>query len=100
MSGRDEYTTVVKGESQPDDGLRVEIAVEPRDWWSNLQDGDCPDCGGRWVWFEAGYVPGTRKCIECGSLFTVLGAQYDEDRGESAKARGVAVLRRERFYSP
>ncbi len=23
----------------------------------------CPDCGGDLVWWEAGYVPGTRNCV-------------------------------------
>lgn len=39
--------------------------------WDENQTGECPDCGGVWVWFEAGNVPGTRKCLACGSYFSV-----------------------------
>lgn len=115
------YLTQIKGERREDDGLRLEIPVDADDFWKNLQSGTCPDCGGTWVWWEAGYVPGTRKCLGqpvgfahnptepdpipqfdqeggCGSFFTVLGARYDEDDGLDARARSVAVLRRERFY--
>lgn len=58
-----EYSVTIKGETAEDDGLRVEIPVWADDWWGNLQVGRCPDCGGDWVWYEAGYVPGTRKCL-------------------------------------
>jgi len=30
----------------------------------------CPDCGGSLVWREEEYVPGTRACTRCGSLFS------------------------------
>ena len=30
-----------------------------------------PDCKGDLEWFEAGYVPGTRRCSTCCSLFSV-----------------------------
>lgn len=115
------YCVVTRGERRADDGFRAEILVDPDDWWKNLQSGECPDCGGTWVHWEAGYVPGTRRCVGqptgyvtnptmsdpmpefdpaggCGSMFTVLGARYDDDGGDDAKRRGVAVLRRERFY--
>ena len=57
-------------------------------WW-DVPLPPCPDCGGDLVWWEAGYVPGTRRCLGaplrvgpdgegvydveggCGSLFTV-----------------------------
>jgi len=116
-----EYLVRLKDEETEDDNLRVEIPLDVDDFWRNLQSGTCPDCGGTWVWWEAGYVPGTRKCVGrpvgfchnptapdpipqfdidggCGSFFTVLGEQYDEDDGADAKARSVGVLRRERFY--
>jgi len=31
-------------------------------WWEILLP-PCPKCGGDLVWYEAGYVPGTRKCM-------------------------------------
>lgn len=33
-----------------------------RAWWE-VPLPACPDCGGDLVWYEAGYVPGTRKCM-------------------------------------
>lgn len=32
----------------------------------------CPDCGGTVVWNEAGHVPGSRVCRDCGSQFADL----------------------------
>lgn len=92
------YQVCIQDKHTDDDGLRVEIPLDPHDYWANLQAGKCPDCGHQWVWAEAGWVPGTRQCQDCGSLYTVLGARYDEDDGKSAQARKVAVLRRERLY--
>lgn len=67
----------------------VEIDMGPvtGTWW-DVPLPPCPDCGGAVVWYEAGYVPGTRKCVgqpireengqkvyseaqSCGSLFSV-----------------------------
>lgn len=31
----------------------------------------CPDCGGEIVWAENGYVPGTRECTKCHSIFAI-----------------------------
>jgi hypothetical protein len=31
-------------------------------WWE-VPLPSCPECGGDIIWFEAGYVPGTRKCM-------------------------------------
>ena len=31
-------------------------------WW-DVPLPQCPDCGDDVVWYEAGYVPGTRKCV-------------------------------------
>jgi hypothetical protein len=92
------YTVKIRDEHTQDDGLRVEIPVS-EDYWANLQTGACPDCDGKWVWAENGGVPGTRKCHDCGSVFTVLGARYDGSAAEKAASqRGVAILRRERYY--
>ena len=41
-----------------------------RAWWE-VPLPPCPDCKGSLVWAEAGYVPGTRQCSECSSLFSV-----------------------------
>lgn len=62
-------------------------APAPCAWW-DVPLPPCPDCGGELVWFEAGYVPGTRRCMGppvggtddapsyeldggCGSMFSV-----------------------------
>ena len=36
--------------------------VGDRAWWE-VPLPPCPKCGGDLVWYEAGYVPGTRKCL-------------------------------------
>ena len=40
----------------------------------------CQDCGGALQWSENGYVPGTRLCAECGSMFSdsLYGAHVSE----------------------
>jgi len=58
----DEYTE--------DDGTAIPMGPVTGAWWE-IPLPDCPDCGGELVWYEAGYVPGTRKCTSCGSLFSV-----------------------------
>lgn len=95
-----QYKVRIKGKLTKDDGWRED---RPNNWDDN-QQGVCPDCGGDWLWYEAGYVPGTRKCLGqpigedehgnhrydvdggCGSLFSV------QQQGEQW------YLRRERFY--
>ncbi len=52
--------TIIRGERRPDDGLKVAL---PGAGWEYAQRGRCPDCGGIWLWSEAGYAPGTRKCF-------------------------------------
>lgn len=42
----------------------------------------CPDCGGSVVWAEAGYVPGARACIACGSVFVLCVHHVRDSRGE------------------
>lgn len=69
-SGNDSYMVQVAGRLVDDDGLRVEMGPVTGAWW-DLPLPACPDCGGDVVWHEAGYVPGTRKCQGCGSLFSV-----------------------------
>lgn len=36
--------------------------IGDRAWWE-VPLPSCPKCGGDFVWYEAGYVPGTRKCM-------------------------------------
>ena len=43
---------------------------------------DCPDCGGRILWAEAGGVPGTRRCEKCDSVFS------DSQYGCAYRTRG------------
>lgn len=101
-----DYTVVIKGTRTEDDALTIEMGqVRPGQAWWDLPLPPCPDCGGDVVWYEAGYVPGTRKCMGrpvdhdvrdgaaiyaqdggCGSLFSV-----------QTTTRRV-TLRRERFY--
>jgi hypothetical protein len=70
-----------------DDGRQLDMGQLPPGvaWW-DLPLPPCPDCGNVIVWWEAGYVPGTRRCQGCGSMWSV--------QGEG----GRVFLRRERFY--
>ena len=101
----DDYHVIIRGEPADDDGLRIEMGRVQRDasMW-DLSLPRCPDCGGDMVWYEAGYVPGTRKCLGapvgrtpdgrpeydtasgCGSMYSV---QIDD---------GAVYVRRERMY--
>jgi hypothetical protein len=64
----DNYKVIIKGKVVRDDGFRQDL---PGSSWDLAQEGTCPDCGGTWVWAEAGNVPGTRECTECRSQFSV-----------------------------
>ena len=85
-----EYQVKIRGEYADDDGLRIEMPrTTPYQAWHEIPLPACPDCGGDLVWYEAGHVPGTRKCMGqpdhhdqddepvyreengCGSLFSV-----------------------------
>jgi len=94
----DAHTVVVKGEHVEDDDLLLDLGPVTGAWWE-MPLVACPDCGGDLVWYEAGYVPGTRKCMGqanasgryqqdggCGSLFNVF------------VEGGRVKLCRERFY--
>ena len=59
-----------------DDGLRIDLGDVVGAWYE-IPLPPCPDCGGTLVWAEAGYVPGTRQCTGCGSLFSVQTKQSD-----------------------
>jgi predicted RNA-binding Zn-ribbon protein involved in translation (DUF1610 family) len=71
VGGSNGHTCRVGAEyGQPDDGLLVEMGPVTGAWY-DVPLPACPDCGGEVVWAEAGYVPGTRQCTGCGSLFSV-----------------------------
>jgi len=95
------YVVRKKGKTVEDDGWSVTIPkFNPNQAWGEVPLPQCPDCGGDMVWYEAGYVPGTRKCMgkpvsegtyreenSCGSFFRVTG-----------EAAGNILVERERFY--
>ena len=104
-----DYRVRMQGETTDDDELTIDMGAIAGAWW-DVPLPACPDCGGDVVWYEAGFGPGTRKCMgqpvavvddaaypdgkrrtydeanSCGSMFSV---QTDAGR---------ASLRRERFY--
>ena len=94
-----DYEVLIQGEHVQDDGLQIELGPlrEDQAWWE-VPLPPCPDCGGDLVWYEAGYTPGTRKCMGkptqdgaysadggCGSFFDV------------EPEHGQVVLRRSKF---
>lgn len=66
------HAVLIRDEMTDDDGLSIDMGALAAGvaWWE-VPLPPCPDCGGQVVWWEAGYVPGTRKCLGCGSLFSV-----------------------------
>ena len=46
----------------------------PDNFWAGTSGVPCP-CGGRIEWAEAAYVPGTRACRSCLTMFAVRGKQ-------------------------
>ena len=94
-----DYEVLIQGEHVQDDGLQIELGAlrEDQAWWE-VPLPPCPDCAGDLVWYEAGYTPGTRKCMGkptqdgsysadggCGSFFDV------------EPEHGQVVLRRSKF---
>ena len=70
--GSDDPEHVVAGRYvDAEDVADVELLAGPcvGAWW-DVPLPPCPDCGGGIVWAEAGYVPGARRCVACGSLFS------------------------------
>jgi len=59
-------------EAREERDVRVSIAAIPAGtpWWE-VKLPPCPDCSGLLTWHEAGLVPGARRCVACGSIFTV-----------------------------
>jgi hypothetical protein len=59
-----EYEVLLRGEYVEDDGVEIDMgAPEAGESKWSLPLPHCPDCGGDLVWWEAGNVPGTRKCV-------------------------------------
>lgn len=64
---------IVRGAPVPAEEIGdVGIAAGPITgaWWEVMLPA-CLDCDGDVVWYEAGYVPGARRCVSCGSMYTV-----------------------------
>ena len=82
------YQVQIGEELAADDGWQQPLVrqEETQAWW-DVPLPACPDCSEELVWYEAGYVPGTRKCQGCGSLFHV----------DAEPERGL-FIRRERLY--
>ena len=81
------YKARIRGEYAQDDGLRIDLGtLRPDQAWWQAPLPPCPDRGGGIVWYETGHVPGTRKCVRCGSLFSV------------ETEAGRLILRRAKFY--
>lgn len=91
----------IKGQLVADDDLRLDMGEITGAWWE-VPLPPCPDCGGDLVWYEAGYVPGTRKCM--GKPTGPGEKTYDQDGGCGSLFNvhtegGHAILVRERFYT-
>ena len=92
VGGASKHTCRIGGKyDQPDDGLRIEMGPVTGAWW-DVPLPACPDCGGVLVWAEAGYVPGTRACVNCGSLFSVQTVQEPEPVRVPAVPAGPTVF--------
>jgi hypothetical protein len=76
-----EYQVVIRGEHVEDDGYRQDLECAEGQAWYEVALPACPDCGGDLVWWEAGYAPGTRRCL--GRSIGTRGGQpaYREDGG-------------------
>ena|SRR3990167_1223411 len=104
-----DYSVQIKGETADDDGLDLDMGPITGAWW-DMPLPPCPDCGGDLVWYEAGYVPGTRRCM--GRPIAVVddakypgGTRRTYDMAQSCGSMfrvqvqtRHASLRRERFY--
>lgn len=44
-----------------------------RNYWASVTDVRCPSCAGIVRWYEAGFVPGYRKCDQCARTFLAAG---------------------------
>lgn len=56
------HYVVIRGERAGDDGYHQDLDCGPDQAWYDAPLPTCPDCGGDLIWWEAGYVPGTRAC--------------------------------------
>ena len=65
--------------------------VHPANYWANVTDVPCPMCkAGTNRLHEAGYVPGSRLCDNCGRYFQAKGSVRD----------GITLVRDSRFDEP
>ena len=107
------YRVIIKGDRAEDDGLQIDLGPvggeTGRAAWHEMPLPQCPDCDGDLVWYEAGYAPGTRKCMgQRASTLASSGEVDDDDSGCGSLFRVVCriicgsarvVLQRERFYT-
>lgn len=81
-SAEDDVEYMIRGEYVDVDSEGLEWPCGPciASWW-DVPLPPCPDCGGDVVWWEAGYVPGTRRCV--GKPIRKSGGQpaYNPDGG-------------------
>lgn len=63
-------------------------------WW-NVPLPPCPDCGGGLVWWEAGYVPGARKCVGQPIGLTPKGQPKYDSNGGCGSMFMVNILQRQ-----
>jgi hypothetical protein len=101
-----DYQVRIRDAMTDDDGLVLDLdPLAPTEAWWEKPLPPCPDCGGALVWFEAGYVPDTRKCLGPPIGTTADGrSTYDPDGGcgsmfsVQTTPGGPVTVRRERFY--
>jgi hypothetical protein len=98
------YKTQIRAALVADDGFAADLgAIPPGMAWYEKPLPPCPDCGGDVVWFEAGHVPGTRKCVGKPTRQDAKGPVYNPDGGCGSlfsvrTENGHVILRRERFH--
>jgi hypothetical protein len=64
------------------DAPDVEVVAGPvTSYWWDVPLPPCPDCGGDLVWYEAGYVPGARRCMGAPISRDEHGPAYAQDGG-------------------
>ena len=94
---------LIGGRYCDDDGWEQDLGpVDPYGAWWLVPLPACPDCGGDLVWYEAGYVPGTRRCMGRPVRFVDGRPEYDTDGGCGSLFHvfgrdGRVFIRRERL---
>lgn len=85
------YETVNLGDGDKRHAVYDMPTLDPHNYWASVTDVPCPICkGGIIRWFEAGFVPGSRICNECGRFFQARGSIAD----------GINLTRDARFDRP